>query len=238
MEAVILVGGLGTRLSSVITELPKPLAPVANRAFIEYLFDELIRNKVTKAILATGYKADLFIKSFGNQYKDLQIEYVQEAEPLGTGGAILNALQKISGEDFITMNGDCFNSFDLDLLIKTYKEKAVELLIAATQVQDRSRYGALECQQGYLSSYNEKSKSGAGLINAGLYLMSKSIFTSADQEKFSFEIDFLPRYLRHNKVAIFELKKDTFIDIGTPEDYDRSHKLFERYQSYKDFTPC
>ena len=169
-EAIILAGGLGTRLRSV-TETPKILAKICDRPFIEYLLDHLIENGLRRIVFAVGYKHELIIKHFENGYRGLDIDFAIEKESLGTGGAIVNALAKAKNQKVLILNGDVYCSFNASELISDS-----DLLITAIEVDDISRYGSLEIKGDNLISFLEKGSNGRGYINAGIYFADKKAF--------------------------------------------------------------
>lgn len=118
MEVIILSGGLGTRLNGVIKNIPKVMAPINDKPFLEYVLNDLNEQKVNKVILATGYKKEYIKDYFGNKYKNIIIEYSEEEQPLGTGGAILKALTKVTNNNVIIMNGDIYTKLNFADLLK------------------------------------------------------------------------------------------------------------------------
>lgn len=220
-EAILLVGGLGTRLKSVIADKPKPLADINGKPFLEHLLDHLIENDIQRVVLAVGYKHEMIKEHFKNGYKNLEIDFAIEKQPLGTGGAIVNALEKVKADQVLILNGDVFCTFKLSEIVSDAK-----MQITAISVDDVSRYGSLEIDGDKLISFNEKGKTGDGLINAGIYLAKRSAFSNYSVgDKFSFELDFVPNYLKSDSIKVKIIKKRIFIDIGTPEDYSKAQKL-------------
>jgi D-glycero-alpha-D-manno-heptose 1-phosphate guanylyltransferase len=233
MEAIVLAGGLGTRLRSVITDVPKPMAPVANRPFLDYILYYLKNQGIDKVVLAVGYKWEV-IRDY---YKDdrasfgLALDYSVETEPLGTGGAIFKAAAHIGGDSFFIINGD--TSFNVPLArLKAFAVKqSAEIALALKKIQNSNRYGSVEhTGHGRIVSFREKKPDGEpspAEINGGVYFMKKALtkhFTFP--EKFSFETDFLQDNLKNIK-AFGKTFNSTFIDIGIPDDYYRAQKLFK-----------
>ncbi|PWK77733.1 D-glycero-alpha-D-manno-heptose 1-phosphate guanylyltransferase [Mucilaginibacter oryzae] len=233
MEAVVLAGGLGTRLRSVISEVPKPMAPVANRPFLDYILHYLKKQGITRVILAVGYKWEIIRDHYNGVDASfgIDIDYSIEDEPLGTGGAIFKAADKIIANDFFIINGD--TSFDIPLNeLKTFAtEKSAEITIALKKISNSDRYGSVECSpDGRVISFKEKSPGNIvtqAEINGGIYFMQKHLINKFNfPGKFSFETDFLQENLPG--IAAFAKAFDsTFIDIGIPEDYYRAQKIFE-----------
>ncbi|MBM0637665.1 nucleotidyltransferase family protein [Campylobacter sp. VicNov18] len=214
MQAIILCGGLGTRLRSVINDVPKPMAPVNDKPFLEFIFKYLKKQNIKEVILAVSYKYEMIKEYFKDEFLDIKIQYSIEKEPLGTGGAIKQALNFIKDRAYV-LNGDTF--FDIDL----YKLKLNEsrICLALKIMQDFDRYGAVELDsQNFIQSFKEKEFVKQGLINGGIYLISKDIFNDFSLKKrFSFEEFLQENY--YNLKARAEIFKDYFIDIGIPEDY-------------------
>lgn len=224
-EAIILAGGLGTRLRTIISDKPKPLAEIAGKPFLEYLLDLLIYNKIKRVIFAVAYMHESIEEHFINGYRGLDIDFAIEETNLDTGGAMLNALSKAHSQRLLILNGDSFCFFDLKDLESTFEGALLQL--TGLSIDDISRYGALEVENQYLKGFHEKGKAGNGLINAGIYLVDKIIFSNYYKvgSKFSFEKDFIPQFLKQNKVKVSIIQNKYFIDIGTAEDYYRASQL-------------
>lgn len=214
MQAIILCGGLGTRLKSVIKDIPKPMAPINDKPFLEFIFEYLKKQGVKEIILAVSYKYEMIQEYFKDEFLGIKIKYSIEKEPLGTGGAIKEALKFIKNESYV-LNGDTF--FDIDL--GRLKLDESKICLALKQMNDFDRYGTVNVnEQGFVISFEEKIFKTQGLINGGIYLLDKDIFKDfALQEKFSFE-EFLQENYEKLK-ARAEIFDDYFIDIGVPEDY-------------------
>ncbi|HEF2457243.1 TPA: nucleotidyltransferase family protein [Campylobacter jejuni] len=214
MQAIILCGGLGTRLKSVIKDIPKPMAPINNKPFLEFIFEYLKKQGIKEIILAVSYKYEVIKEYFKDEFLGIKIKYSIEKEPLGTGRAIKEALKFIKNEAYV-LNGDTF--FDIDL--SKLKLNRSKICLALKQMNDFDRYGMINIDKhGLVISFEEKVFKKQGLINGGIYLLTKDIFNDfALQEKFSFE-EFLQENYKKLKAraCIFD---DYFIDIGVPEDY-------------------
>ena len=222
--ALILCGGLGTRLHSVSGNSPKCLMKVNGRPFILYLLDLLKSNHFQDVVLCTGHGHDQIQKEVGSEYKGSSIKYSRENSPLGTGGAIVQASQKLESEWFLVMNGDSYCSFDLNAqsLLKIKKS-----LIFVHKVPDVSRFGAIEFdKQNNVLSFQEKNvQSSPGYINAGIYWLHRSCIDSLDRNTFiSMEKEVLPSLLGELQVVQCN---DGFIDIGTPNSYARADDFFD-----------
>jgi len=220
-EVIILAGGQGTRLNSVISDVPKPMAPINGRPFLEYLLDRLIQQRVDRVILSVGYKAEQIISHFGEEYKKLNIKYVIEKKPLGTGGAIKKCLYEIIENETFVMNGDTYSDICLRKM-EEVKTPTDTIIMAVKEVLDISRYGSVVIRGGVVRGFNEKGCLGKGFINIGTYLINKSVLDNYKEDFFfSFESDFLMKhYMKNNFKAYDECSK--FIDIGIPDDYHKA----------------
>lgn len=226
-EAIVLAGGFGTRLRSVVADLPKPLAPVAGRPFLEYLLDQLASNGLRRVVLATGYLAELIEQSVGSRWAGMDIVYSQESEPLGTGGAIRQASRLLLGDGVHVANGDTFLRYDLRLLEEAVHTTGGLVGVALAKVPDVSRYGAVEVSDDRVVAFLEKGRHGIGMINAGSYFLTASALASLPTERtaFSFESEVLMSQASGGRLIAFQQTHD-FIDIGVPEDYRRAQSLF------------
>lgn len=223
MEAIVLAGGFGTRLSHIVADVPKPMAPVNNRPFLEYLFDYLGENGVTHIVLAIGYKGNVIRDYFGCSYKDIRITYSVETSPLGTGGAIKKALKVCSNRDVFIVNGDTYFNVDLYNMREVYVNTESHLTLAVKLMSDFDRYGSVEICDGKILKFKEKTKTLEGKINGGIYLLNKSIFDSVSEEVFSFE----EIILENTGKDIFAYESEGyFIDIGVPDDYEKVQRDF------------
>jgi D-glycero-alpha-D-manno-heptose 1-phosphate guanylyltransferase len=221
--AIILAGGLGTRLRSAVPDLPKCMAPVNGKPFIGFVMDYFIGRGIEKFILSLGYMHEVIIDYVGKAYPSLDIIYSIEEEPLGTGGAIKLACTKAVDENVVVTNGDTLFTVNANAVIAFHKEHNADCTLSLKPMRDFSRYGVVtldaECK---VESFKEKQYYAEGLINGGLYALNVQRFLKEDlPEKFSFEKDYLEKlYGRSN---IFGISQDTyFIDIGIPEDYQRA----------------
>ncbi len=179
-EAIVLAGGFGTRLSHVVSDLPKPMAPVAGRPFLEYLLDDLLRQGIRHVVLSTGHLHEKIESHFGTHYRSLALSYAYEAVPLGTGGGILNALRHCHEETVAVLNGDTLFRIDLARLAAFHGERHALLSLALRQVDDTARYGRVQITAvGRIEAFLEKAATqGPGLINGGIYLLSQQLFAT------------------------------------------------------------
>ena len=227
-EAIILAGGFGTRLSHVVSDVPKPMAPVYGRPFLCYLLDRLMDAGVSRVVLATGYKHECIETYFGTQYRGIEIVYSNEDQPLFTGGAIRQAAQYISSDELVVLNGDTLFDIDLRNLYDFHVERQANLSIALRHVTDTSRYGAVTCTNDRIVAFHEKTESqGAGDINGGIYAIHRAWLMSQDlPTKFSFEKELMQPMA--GQAGFYGLRfTDYFIDIGVPEDYYRAQEEFK-----------
>ena len=216
----VLAGGFGTRLRTVVSEVPKPLAPVGNKPFLHYLVKNWIEQGVREFIFLLHYEADQIINylensEFKRQIPDLKIGYIVEPEPLGTGGAVKYALEHYPVEgDFLVTNADTWLSTGIQMLLASSAPN-----IAAVAVPNVSRYGEVHSKDGLIKSFSEKRKTDeGGQVNAGMYLLSDDLFAQCAETKFSIETSIFPKLIAAQKLRATALECD-FIDIGIPEDY-------------------
>lgn len=225
MEAIILAGGIGSRLASVLSDRPKPMAPIGERPFLEYLLGTLVRNGCRRILLSTGHRAEMIEQYFGPRYLDMEVVYIREDEPLGTGGALALALRAANEPSVLVLNGDTYAEVDYSAMLQTHLISASKWTMALRKVEDASRYGSVMVDSnGIVSSFGEKAAIGRGLINSGVYLVQRDVFLNFDlPRKFSIERDFLMCYAKLLKPQSF-ITDGYFIDIGIPEDLERAQK--------------
>jgi len=221
--AVILAGGLGMRLKSVVADRPKVLAEVNGRPFLTYLFDQLIRAGISRVVLCTGYLGEMIQQAFGENYQSLSLIYSRESVKLGTGGSLRLAYPYLTSDPILVMNGDSYCRVDLEAAYswhQTHRDKATMVL---TQVQDVQRFGQVRFDaNGLVMRFDEKgANSGPGWINAGIYLLSPAIIQSIPPEqKVSLERDVFPGWV--GKILVGFQSYGEFLDIGTPESYTKA----------------
>jgi D-glycero-alpha-D-manno-heptose 1-phosphate guanylyltransferase len=222
MEAIVLAGGLGTRLRSVVPDLPKPMAPIGGRPFLAWLLDDLERAGIQHAILAVGYRYEAIQDYFGTHYGSLALSYSIEQEPLGTGGAIRQAMACADGDNTLVLNGDTYLELDYTSMLSAHRLAGARITMAACHVGEVGRFGAMDLHEGRVVGFAEKGRVGAGYINGGVYILSQKIFDGAGlPDRFSFESDFLLPHLDQLRPLAFPVE-GSFIDIGVPEDYARA----------------
>ena len=227
MEAILLCGGLGTRLRSVVSDRPKPMAEIAGKPFLHYLVKMLSESGVKRLIFALGYMGEQ-IEAYFQSGKDygLSIFYSYEDSPLGTGGAIRNALSHVSGENVLVLNADTFFHTDYESLLREQLKNKAAMTIASRKIEDISRYGAiLKDESGRILRWNEKMSSDRaeapcpGEINGGIYVMKKSLIEKIPEGKQSLENDCIPAWLEDGLYLQAIPSDGYFMDIGIPEDY-------------------
>lgn len=235
---LVLAGGLGTRLRSVLGErLPKALAPVQGQPFLDWLLKALARQGVTEVIISVGHGREEIAAWLASRTLDVDVTLIEEHEPLGTGGAIAHALRMSGAPQMIVMNGDTITDVNVSGLAAFFSETGADLVIAATEVADASRYGALnfDASSGRLSKFEEK-QAASGFINAGVYLVDASRMLSFDLPvHFSFEKDFLHQRATELDIRIFPEVRE-FIDIGVPADYQRAQTVIPQLVEKKNGT--
>jgi D-glycero-alpha-D-manno-heptose 1-phosphate guanylyltransferase len=222
MEAIILAGGLGTRLSSRLVDVPKSMAPIAGRPFLAILLDELIDAGCRRVILSVGHLRQSIIDTFQQNYRGVSLDYVIEEEPLGTGGAVYKALQYASESSALVLNGDTFLDADFSAILALHDSNGRPMTMAVTKVEDMARYGGVVIRDGCVSGLIEKGCKGPGWINAGAYALRKDFpWPAGLPARFSFETDVLAPFLEQISPTAF-LCEGYFLDIGVPEDLDRA----------------
>lgn len=227
MEAIILAGGMGTRLREVVEDVPKPMAPVNGKPFLFYLFKWLKKYPINKIIISAGYKSESIMRYFGGSFMNIPICYAIEEKPLGTGGAVMFALQETSDDNILIINGDTYFPVDLDRFYQSHCENRYRLTIALKRMKDFSRYGSVECRGDTIIRFNEKKICSEGFINGGIYIASREFLESRHiPDSFSFEEEILEKEAGSSllKCMIFN---DLFIDIGIPEDYLRAASVLK-----------
>ncbi len=226
MQAVVLAGGLGTRLRGVVPDLPKPMAPVAGRPFLAWILDPLVAAGFNRTVLAVGYRHGAIRDHFGDHYRGLTLLYSIEDSPLGTGGALRLASHETVEDPVFVLNGDTFLEVDYPALLAAHVRLGASMSMAVCQVPDLSRYGALKLVGGRVEAFLEKGPGGPGMINAGTYLLSRSLLdTMPTGAAFSFEQDLLQPGVARIRPAAW-VTDGLFIDIGVPKDYARAQQLF------------
>ena len=229
MQAIVLAGGFGTRLRARVADLPKPMAPVAGRPFLEYLLDRLADAGCQRVVLATGHLSERIEAHFGRRYRELDIAYSHEHTPLGTGGAIVQALHALPAEPTLALNGDSWLELDLADFERwcIHQPEADAMVLRA--LPDVSRYGSVRLDGERVMAFGEKAGSGPGVINAGIYWLRRRSFAGLDlPTAFSIENDYFAPHVTQLGWRGY-VSHGHFIDIGLPEDYDRAQTELPRW---------
>jgi len=217
MEAIVLAGGFGSRLRKTVPDLPKPMAPIAGRPFLEILLGSLVRKGFRRVILSLGFMSEKISGFFGSQFAGVELIYVVEDQPLGTGGATRLALEQAKVDHVFIFNGDTF----LDLEVNQVESQWIthqKPIIVAREVADTSRFGRLACEDGIVTRFLEKGMTGPGIINAGCYIFRRNQLDEFELGRFfSLEQDYLARKVGTREFGVF-VSHGQFIDIGVPED--------------------
>lgn len=240
MQAIILAGGLGTRLKSVVADKPKVLSPVANHPFLYYVIEYLQKQGITEYIFSLGYLSEQVIAYLLSNYAHLSYTYTIETTPLGTGGGIKNALQLAIENDVLIVNADTFFDVDISLMIQQHKAANANCTIALKAMTNFDRYGTVELDDSNnIISFQEKKFTTAGLINGGYLILDKSYFLAVTEhlpEVFGYERDFLEPNLQKMIIQGF-VSNGYFIDIGIPEDYQKAEQAFVTFPNLsKNYT--
>jgi D-glycero-alpha-D-manno-heptose 1-phosphate guanylyltransferase len=225
MQAIILAGGLGTRLRSVVNDLPKCMAPVAGKPFLHYVIQQLLKQGVQQFIFSLGYMSEHITGYLQAHYPQLNYQVSIETEPLGTGGAILMASHLAKENDVLVLNGDTLFTVQLSALYQLHQQQQATCTLALKPMQNFNRYGVVQInQQQTITSFKEKQWYQQGLINGGVYLVNiTALQQAALPQKFSFEKDYLE--VQVNTGKLYGLVQDEyFIDIGIPEDFNRAQQ--------------
>jgi NDP-sugar pyrophosphorylase family protein len=223
VPALILAGGLGTRLRGLLPDTPKVLAPVLGRPFLAFLLDALDAAGARRVTLCTGYQADKVEQAFGLTYKGLTLRYSREEQPLGTGGALRRAAAAQDGERFLALNGDSFVACDLAAFDAWHNEHGFAAALVLARVDDAARFGTVDAdERGAVRGFHEKQgRAEPGWINAGVYLLGRELLLGLpEQGAVSIERDAFPHWLGR---GLGGYRVDApFLDIGTPESLARA----------------
>lgn len=223
MEAIILAGGFGIRLRQVVPDLPKPMAPVAGRPFLEILLTAIARKGFSRVVLSLGYMAEKVVEYFGDRFADMELVYEIEEMPLGTGGAIRQALGRCIADHVFVFNGDTYLDVEAAEVDACWLAQRAPIIVAR-EVSDTARYGRLDIANNRVLGFSEKGLAGPGLINAGCYVLPKGVLDGFPcGAAFSLEADFLAKAVTQQRFDVF-VSKGLFIDIGIPKDYERAQK--------------
>ena len=231
MQAILLAGGLGTRLRSVVSDRPKPMALIQNKPFMEYVVLELKKQGIQDIIFAVGYKGTMVEDYFGDgEAFGFHASYAYEETLLGTAGAILNGAKFVTEPHVLVLNADTFYQMDYKRLWDIKEDKGLDMALVLRQVEDISRYGeAVLDPEQRLVKFNEKTEEPRpGTINGGVYLLSTELIRQIPEGKVSLENEMIPRWMEEGRKLGGLVNDGYFIDIGIPEDYYRFMKDVEK----------
>jgi D-glycero-alpha-D-manno-heptose 1-phosphate guanylyltransferase len=226
ISAIILAGGLGTRLRSAVPDVPKPMAPLNGQPFLEHQLDYWIGQGVHRFVLSVGYRHEIIERHFGSAYRGAELDYAVEKTPLGTGGGLLLAAGKIEAAGpWLILNGDTFFEVGLADLVAFHEGKQAEITLSLFPVDDNTRYTGVEIDDAQRITALKSTGSGRQLINGGVYLMGPAALAGLpfkSGERLSLEDDLLPQALFSGKRVYGHTVHGRFVDIGVPEDYARA----------------
>lgn len=231
-DVVILAGGLGTRLRSVVSQVPKCMAPVGGRPFLEWILRWTERFNVSRIIISLGYKSDIVTDWVESEYRfrPVPVDWVIEETPLGTGGGIRLAMSKVTSDYVVVLNGDTFFDVDLDRLCAFHESGSSPLSVALKPMTGFERYGSVTIDDNNrIVSFNEKRYCREGLINGGIYCMDYSFGLLKEKpDRFSFEKEVLEPLSREGVLSAY-VSDAPFIDIGIPQDWEHAQTLIPSY---------
>ena len=229
VEVIILAGGRGSRLKSVVDNIPKPMASIRGKPFLEYLLKHVSKFNVRKIVFCLSYKHEAVSRHFGNRYADIEICYSIADKPLGTGGAAKKGLCQCSDKHVVLINGDTFYNINLDDFFSFHVLHNSDITMSLKPMKQFSRYGSVEVDGHRVTNFREKQFQDYGLINGGWYVIGSEVFSKHDMQGFfSFERDLLEnRSIALNIYA--KIFKENFIDIGVPEDFKMAQECLPRW---------
>jgi len=224
--AAILAGGLGTRLRPVVDDRPKALATVGGRPFLGYLLDQIADAEVRSVVICSGYRGEAIPEVFGSQFRGIKLYYSREIEPLGTAGALRQAVPFFDSELVLVLNGDSYCDVDLKQFERWHRVQRAAASIVLAEVEDISRFGSVSLAgDGQILGFAEKGGQGKGWINAGIYLLPVEWIKSLPEGlPISLEYDCFPQWTGRNLLGFAQGK--LFLDIGTPESYRNADQFF------------
>jgi len=228
VQAVVLAGGLGTRLRAAVADRPKVLAPIHGRPWVTFLLNQLADAGVRHVVMLTGFKADQVQNALGDDYRGMRLVYAQESTPLGTAGAVRAALPLLTSPAILLLNGDSYCAADLADLREFHGRREADLTIVVARSPDASRFGTVRAQEdGRVVGFEEKTQSAGGWINAGIYLLATTLIAEiAPHRHVSLEKEMFPAWIARKAFYAFHTD-GRFLDIGTPESYAQATAFFE-----------
>jgi D-glycero-alpha-D-manno-heptose 1-phosphate guanylyltransferase len=230
-EAIILAGGFGTRLQTVVSDLPKPMANVADKPFLYYVVKQIVEQGIQRIVFSVGYKSEYIVDYFSKTDFGIEMLFQKENEPLGTGGGIKYAMQACKSNDILVVNGDTYFDIDFSSLHTIYLQKKAKAVLALRFIDNAGRYGQVQLNENStIIAFEEKNLSEfkAGCINGGTYILDKNYFIENTETKFSIEKDFFEKHVDKGVFA-GHVYKNYFIDIGIPEDYYKANEDFRTF---------
>ncbi len=228
ISAIILAGGFGTRLQPVVSDRPKSLAGINGRPFLAFLLDQLVTAQIGHVIFCIGYKGELVEKEFGNNYKNITLTYSKESNPLGTAGALALASEHLKSDIALVLNGDSFFHTNLNNYYQNHIEINAKASLLLKELNDLRRFGSVVLDKNnQIVRFEEKKQSiEKGLINSGIYLISKQLLEQIPKNKaISLEKEIFPSWI--GKGVYGFIGSGDFIDIGTPKSYERATSFFK-----------
>ena len=230
--AVVLAGGLGTRLRTVVSDRPKVLAHIGGRPFLAFLLDQLDAGGIQNAVLCCGYLGEQVNQTFGDRYRGMRLTYSQEQSPLGTGGALRLAFPLLASDPVLVLNGDSYCAADLPAMLDWHRARRAEATLLLTHVTDTQRFGRVEADEsGSILEFIEKRcRGGPGSVNAGVYLLGRRLLQSIPPNgPASLERQVFPAWIGRGLFGCSVSGK--FLDIGTPESYASAEAFFAAMNS-------
>ena len=231
-EAIILAGGFGTRLRSVIQDIPKPMSPIEGKPFLKFLLKQLSLFGFSRAVLSVGYRHEVVSRHFGSSFGTMQVDYCVEDAPLGTGGAVAKAMRQTSADDVLVLNGDSILLASIDRFYDFHHAQGTPISIALKAEKNFDRYGSITLNGSKITGFEEKRHVDEGVFNAGMYWLHSSVkdFLSVLSVPFSLEKEIFEKQVFPLSGCVFH---DYFIDIGIPEDYARAQTaLLPAFESF------
>jgi D-glycero-alpha-D-manno-heptose 1-phosphate guanylyltransferase len=230
-EAIILAGGLGTRLRSHIDGMPKVMAPINGLPFLHYCFKYLSLNNIEHVVLSVGYLSEQIVSYFGDNYEGIKITYSKEQTPLGTGGATLFALKHLTSRNpFFVINGDSFHNIDLRAMTKNHHANSADVTVSAVLAKENLRYGKISFDKNWqITNYNDVKADKDDYANSGVYLFSPKIKKIREGKgPICLDTDIVRELLLKNSSLFAYFSSDYFIDIGIPKDYESAQNTIPK----------
>ena len=231
-EVVILAGGKGTRLKSVVYDRPKPMAEINGVPFLCHLMDYWVGQGTKHFILSVGFMKEFVIQYFGNDYKGVPITYVEEEKPLGTGGALIKSIKTVSDQNFVLTNGDTLMAINFAEMLKEHNRFSADLTMSVLKQISHKKHGTVEIgKNGEVTRFEEKPKgASARWVNGGTYIVNKDLIGNrwCKGKNISFETEMMTAFIKQNRRIYAYQSESEFIDIGDPDDFLRSGSVVKR----------